>query len=275
MKIYFRIKGIIFKMIYPHHQKALEYFKSQQQAEPQVLAAIVIGSVARGEAGERSDIDLLVVLDQQTYLERKAAGQMGFYEVYPVDQHNVDLGGAFINLDYLYEVDRRGPEPARFAFKDALVLFSRIPKLIDLVPRLVIYQEHERLEKMTSFASQLPVHFSFMELADLSQNAYLLSETAVEIVLFGGRLILAYNRMLYPNCKLFIREFSRAPEKPDGILQLAETLLRKPGIPTARAFCDTILTFKEWPQPAEGVMSRFVRDRDNFWLNGLATLCES
>ncbi len=261
--------------MFPHHQQALDYLKDQQQADAQVLGVIVIGSIARGEAWEDSDVDFLVVVDQEAFKERSAVGQLGFHEVLHADQYKVELNGGLINMDYLHEMDRRGPEPARFSFKNARVLFDREADLNDLIPRLAVYPENERTEKMISFSSQLPVHFSYMELADYSQNAYLLAQTAVEIVLFDGRLILAHNRMLYPNRKLFMREFEHAPEKPGGIIPLAENLLRRPGIPTAHAFYDSILTFRAWPQPPEGVMSRFVRDRDNFWLNGMAPLGES
>src|SRR5437879_12830929 len=49
---------------------------------------------------------------------------------------------------------------------------------------------------MKSFVSQLPVHLAYLELGEYSGNAWLLAETAVELVLFGGRLILAHNRIL-------------------------------------------------------------------------------
>ena len=42
---------------------------------------------------------------------------------------------------------------------------------------------------MESFASQLPVHFSYLELGEFSDNAYILNETAVQMALFGGRLL--------------------------------------------------------------------------------------
>ena len=121
---------------------------------------------------------------------------------------------------------------------------------------------------MESFCSQLPVHHSYMELAEWSNNAYLLSETSAQMVRFGGRLILAYNRTLYPARKKFMREFERAPEKPQGIIELADRLLREPGIENSRAFRDSIMDFRDWPQPMEGCWDRFRRDSEQSWRTG-------
>jgi hypothetical protein len=137
--------------------------------------------------------------------------------------------------------------------------------MADLLAPIARYPEHQRTEKMISFASQLPIHLSYLKLGEYSQNPYLLAQTAIELVLFGGRLILAHNRMLYPNRKWFLREFERAPAKPDGIIELAKQLLTRPTITHATTFSERILQFQDWPQPAEGMLARFQNDRELHW----------
>ncbi len=113
-----------------------------------------------------------------------------------------------------------------------------------------------------------------MELADYSDNAYLKAETAVSMVLFGGRLILAHNRILYPNRKWFMQTFENAPDKPEGIIELANQLLDRPCIETAKAFCDKILNYREWPKPPEGKFLRFIRDHEWQWRKGHAHITD-
>jgi hypothetical protein len=96
----------------------------------------------------------------------------------------------------------------------------------------------------------------------------------VELVFFSGRLLLAHNRMLYPGRNWFLRELARAPEKPAGIVELAQELARTPSIALATPFCDQVLSFAPWPQPPEGTMARCHRDREQHWRWGEAPLAE-
>lgn len=256
------------------HTQLTQELKHQLETDPTYLALILVGSVARGEATEHSDLDFVAVVTNEEYARRQAARQLFFTAQDVIDPHGNALGGYVIDYAYLLEALDHGDERTRFQFVQAQIVFSRIADLDQVLTRLAVYPEHERIEKMKSFYSQLPLHFSFMELAEYSQNAYLLSETAVALVLFGGRLILAHNRMLYPNRKWFMRELEKAPDKPDEMLALANRLLQKPGIQNAEAFVESIMGFAEWPQPEEGQWQRIHQDSIWNWRSGAISLAE-
>lgn len=256
------------------HRRTINKLKNHYVNDPRFLAFILVGSVARGEAGELSDIDFLLVATPEEFSRRQAVmGLMVEGDAF-CEHSEGHAGGYVIDLSYLLDAAERGDERTRFQFVKAQIVFSRIPHLEQLLNRIAAYPENERIEKMKSFYSQLPLHLSFMELAEYSQNAYLLSETAVALVLFGGRLILAHNRMLYPNRKWFMREFEKAPEKPDGIIELANRLLKESGINHAQAFCGAITRYADWPQPEEGASQRIHHDSVWNWRNGAISLAE-
>ena len=170
-----------------------------------------------------------------------------------------------MSLAYLRDAAECGDERTRFQFVKARLIFSHLPELPGLLNWIAEYPENERQEKIESFYSQLPLHFSFMELAEYSDNPYLLAETAQKLVLFGGRLILAHNRLLYPGRKKFLAALEGALDKPAGLLQLADRLLRQPGIANAKIFWDCIENFADWPQPEEGAWQRIHRDSVLNW----------
>lgn len=260
--------------MFDHHRRVIQRMAARFQADPTVLALLIIGSVARGDARADSDVDCYLVVTDEAYHARRAANQLTVDADDLCEYPHGHAGGRVLDLAYLHAVAARGPEPARFAFMHAIPALSRLPNIGELLAPIAVYPEHERTEKMISFASQLPVHLSYLELGEYSQNPYLLAQTAVELVLFGGRLILAHNRMLYPNRKWFLREFERAPEKPPGIIALARRLLQQPGIAVATTFCERILQFQPWPQPPEGVMARFQNDRELQWQHGGVPLAD-
>ncbi len=178
-------------------------------------------------------------------------------------------------LRHLRAASERGPEPTRYGFVDALTVFSRSEDVNALLPVIPVFPEHERAEKLTSFAAQLPIHLSFLGLGDYSENPYILADTSHELALFGGRLLLAHNRLLYPGRKRFIAQLNQAKELPERFFWHHQRLLRQPCIPTATAYCDLVLGFRDWPKPPEGQGARYLRDRDEAWLWRPAMLAES
>ncbi len=250
------------------HRRTIDRWKERFAADERFLALVVVGSVARDDASERSDVDFVLVASDVEYARRRANNSL-FITAADLPGHNDREGGGYtVDLQYLLDAAERGDERTRFQFVKARIAFSRVAGLEQIAARIATYPERERLQKMSSFLSQLPLHFSFMELADHSRNAYLLAETAVDLVMFGGRLILAHNRRLYPGRKLFMREFENAPDKPAGIIDLATRLLRQPGIANAKAFCDSIAGHTRWPEPEEGRWQRIHKDSVWNWRDG-------
>jgi len=255
------------------HEDAILRARDRLIADPGVLAMIVIGSVARGEAHDRSDIDLVIVLTDAAARERASRSELSF----KADDlgGGIHVGGGFIDQSFLRDVAERGPEPSRYAFTRARVVFSRVPAIAEVLATIPVYQEAERAGKMVSFVSQLPVHLSYLQLGEYSRNAWLLAQTATELVLFGGRLILAHNRILFPNRKQFMRVLAATPERPDDLITLADALMTGPSIANARRFYDAVMGFQAWPEAPEGPWARFQLDRETNWRDGTAALGDS
>ena len=256
--------------MHANHRQTVDNLRHYCEADPHMLALIIIGSVARGDGGPESDVDFCVVVTEDDYRRRQAENDFaltfapGELVVPPCSGAN----GRVITMSYLRDLADHGTEPFRYSFVETIIEFTREPAIIDLVQACAVYPEHELTDKLMSFASQIPVHFSFLEFGHYSQTIYVLHETAVKIVLFGGRLLLAHNRMFYPGRKGFMRELAKAPDKPAGIIELANKLLQAPSIESAQAFIDPVMAFTDWPQPPEGIGARFWHDSVAQWERG-------
>lgn len=141
-----------------HHRQTMENFVNKLKVDTSCLAVLTSGSVARDRAKETSDVDVhLVVTDESyeaharnnylSYVDREASTYEGGY---------VDV--KVINLRFLELAAERGNEATRYAFTGSQVLFSRIPELERLVARIPIYPEGNRECNLRDFSAQIHLY---------------------------------------------------------------------------------------------------------------------
>jgi len=224
-------------------QRQIDEVVDLHSKDGNVVAIILIGSLARGDAREGSDVDFNLVVK-----ERRE----------PCD----------VTKDDLRFTIERGNELTRWSYTSAKVLYTTDGEIEGLIRQIPVYPESRRQYNMESFVSQIRMHFAYLQLAEYSKNAYLLHETAAKIALFAGRLVLADNRVLYPNRKWYSREIQRISDKPARFYEDMCGLLADPTIERARAFIDTLFAYKAYPEPEEGWGNRFNKDSVFSWKNG-------
>ncbi len=238
------------------HRKTIENLKEQFIMNSDYQAFFVIGSVARDEARPESDVDFYLVVDEQRLADCSArnATSLEAHEhcVLPCTEAN----GYLTSLADLMKTRDHGNEIDRWTFTKALVVFSKNPEINKLVAEIPFYREQGRIRRMESFHSQMYYHISFFEFAYYSQTKYLIYETATKLILSIGRLILADNRILYPNRKWFFRELRKAPDKPAGMCEAMEAFLDAPTIEAGHQLIQMVEEHKEYPLPPEGTKAR-------------------
>ncbi|HNY21149.1 MAG TPA: nucleotidyltransferase domain-containing protein [Treponemataceae bacterium] len=224
-------------------QKQIAEITERHRKDKNVVAVILIGSIARGDAREGSDVDYNLVVKERREL-------------------------CDVTKDDLKFTIAHGNELTRWSYTSAKVLYSTDDEIEGLIKQIPVYPENRRQYNMESFVSQIKMHFAYLQLAEYSKNTYLLHETAAKIALFSGRLILADNRVLYPNRKWYSREIQRIEDKPKDFYEKMRELLNAPTIDKARTFIDGLMAYKAYPEPAEGWVNRFNKDSVLSWKNG-------
>ncbi|KAK0719329.1 hypothetical protein B0H67DRAFT_642692 [Lasiosphaeris hirsuta] len=252
--------------MHPHHAASIQKIKAHFEQVPNVLALLLTGSIAHGFETEASDVDVLVVLTEEAYQHHVDTGIMTFVTpdlcTYPggyVDAKYTSLG--FIRL-----VAEKGSEPARWAFDGAQILFSEIPGLEGELQRLVRFDAGGKEERIVRFRSQLEIWKWYSEEGVRKGNRYLLNMATSKLILFGGRLILADNDVLFPYHKWFLRVLGELREKPERLMECVERLSREPGMEVIQEFYDMVVGWKEWKRPRGRFGAQFMVDSELNWL---------
>jgi hypothetical protein len=108
--------------------------------------------------------------------------------------------------------------------------------------------------------------------AEKRNDRYLLLHSVSELVLFGSRLMLAHNRLLYPYHKWLRRQLEQATDLPENNFQIMNALLENPTFENAKVYADMVLNFQDWAVPIREAVVVFLQDREWNWRDGKPTI---
>ena len=254
--------------MYPHHAESIERIVTHFERVPEVAALILGGSIAHGLARPTSDVDVMILISDTEYEKRSRTGQLTFFSRELCTYRDGFVDGKYQRPAFLRQVADTGSEPARFAFADAKVLFSRIDDLDQALLAAARYPVDGKIERMRRFRAQLEAWHWYAHEALKLDNRYLLGVSVGKLVLFGGRLILAHNEALYPYHKWFFEILQRVDERPPDLFDVIRRLYANPSSESVDAFYETVRTFREWPDLISGWGDQFMLDSELNWLDG-------
>lgn len=262
------------RVIFRHHQETIDRAADAFRREDNVLAFVVGGSVAHGLATEKSDVDVFLVISDEEYNERLKTGQLTFSNRELSTYEGGYIDAKYMTVDFLKEVAERGSEPARFAFKDAFVVFSRVGGLDELLSEASRYPVEQKLEKIEKFCAQFEAWKWFIGEAKKIRDAYLLSQAVSNYVLFAGRLILAFNEELYPFHKWFLRVLGGVANKPPGLMEQIDLVLTRREDDDVERLYKMITEFTDWGFKKRDWPNRFLVDCELAWMNECAAVAD-
>ena len=253
--------------MYLHHSQTIQNVKAYFERDPEVQALLLSGSIAHGFQSPASDVDIMIFVSEEDYQTRFQSGQLHFFNTDLCTYEGGYIDGKYLSLHFIQQVLDRGSEPARFAFEGSRVLFSHVPGLEEDVYRIAEYPTAEKAERIQRFYAQFEAWHWYCGEALRQGNRYLLGMAVSKLVLFGGRLILAHNELLYPYHKWFLRVLERAPEKPADLMACIQSLTGAPATETVEAFYEKIRAFRPWSDDPYRWPVQFLFDSELNWLD--------
>lgn len=254
--------------MYNHHKIAIETITNKLKARDEVLGVIIGGSVAHGFANEKSDIDLMIVLSDEGYEEARRTSNISYYETEATQYEEGYVDGKYTSAAFIKKVADFGSEPAKFAYKDAIVTYSSIPGLEQLVRDASGYPAERKIENMDKFYAQFEAWKWYYYEGLKKNNNYLIDFSLANYVLFAGRLVLTYNETLYPYHKWFLRVLDSVKNKPENLLTHIDSVLKKKDAESVEELYNSITGFHKWTSTEKHWSTRFMLDSELNWMEG-------
>jgi len=252
--------------MHAHHQQPLELFVNRCKDDPAILAIVLGGSIAHGFAQPESDIDIILVVEETEYLKRREENKLAFCVLDICTYAGGYIDCKVVSLSFLNKIIERGSDPARYAFQDSRIVWSKVDDLSEIMERVTRYPMQEADSRRMRFASQILAWKWYYGEAVKKQNLYLKTLAIQKITLFACRLVLNENRMLYPYHKWLLNVVRAAPRQPDEFDSSIERLLAHHSQDDVNAFCLQTLQFVgldgsslDWP-------NYFLHDSELNWI---------
>jgi hypothetical protein len=253
--------------MHPHHRRAIERVSEALRGDPEVQALLLGGSIAHGFESPGSDIDLLIVVSDADHAARLAEGRVQFWTAEGCDWPGGYAEGKYLGPGFLAQVAQRGSEPARFAFQDARVLFSRLEGLDATLRAIARYPVEEKEQRIRRFHAQFEAWHWYAHEALKLGDRYLLGIAVARTVLFGARMILAHNELLYPYHKWLLRVLEGAADRPPDLLERIAAVHAEPSQANLLGLWATLKNFRAWEGADAPWPVQFMRDSELNWLD--------
>ena len=107
-------------------------------------------------------------------------------------------------------------------------------------------------------------------------NTYLRIRVASDIVLFGLRLILQNNEVLFPCHKALLETVEKLGNKPDDIVEKANRFLYSLTDESKTELVNAVLNFIDYAPPEDyaEVLTRFINDNELWWYKQRPNIAE-
>ncbi|MCL2355867.1 MAG: nucleotidyltransferase domain-containing protein [Defluviitaleaceae bacterium] len=208
-----------------HHADSVKNMTAHFRADERVRALFLIGSIATETARDDSDVDGVAIISQEEYQRRRQ--NEGTLEVV---HGKCTYPGGYFDIHYhtrecLEHLAQNGSEPMRNMFSNARVLFCDEPDLAELAAKIPVYPKIEAAKKQLRFYCTFKQYYGYFWCA-CKPTGFFRHHVADGMVFNLYRLILIENEILFPSVRKLEDAVISAPNKPAGVVELAQKLLQ-------------------------------------------------
>ncbi|WP_078551794.1 nucleotidyltransferase domain-containing protein [Bacillus alkalicellulosilyticus] len=248
-----------------HHKQTIENVGSMFMEEPDVLALLVVGSIAHGFERPQSDVDIMIIVSEESYKKRESQNSLTYYNTELCSYDGGYVDGKYITISFMKEVAEKGSEPARFAFEGAKIVISKIEGLQQLIDQITLYPVQRKKENIIRFYAQFEAWHWYCHESIKQENRYLYYQAATSFILFSGRLLLAHNQKLYPYHKWFLKVLEGVKDKPEYVMENISKVLEGPNLKSVEELYKMVKNYTDWGVEDINWPHQFMIDSELNW----------
>jgi hypothetical protein len=248
------------------HDAALRRYLERASADPHVLGVLLTGSVARGQERADSDVDLVAVVDDETWGAALAGDR-----IMVVETDGAEYAGGYFDVklatvSHLRAAGERGDDAVRDSLGSAKVLMDRGFGLDDLIRGVPSRSEDRWRELAASQLAQARLHGGYFLPNGLEHHDPLLTaHAAVHLAVAAARTVLASARVPSPGPKQLLARVRELPDAPQGFTDALADLVTGPSAERAEAVLEILERVGDGLLPGSATLSRFVLDNELAW----------
>ena len=251
-----------------HHEDTIAAYAAQVIDQPDTLALIVVGSVARGTERATSDVDVYLVVTDEAFAAAQSARRVAYIDTEAATYDSyVDIKLA--SPRYLERAAAYADDPTRASFLYAWIVFDHTGSMAAAVARIVALPDDFWQRRVHAYRCQARLYGGyFLKQAHERNDRFLLQHSAVHLCFAVGRVALAVNRTLFQGQKYLAATLSELANLPDGFLSAWHGVLADPTPDSAAVLTDMVDAWQNGPLNLEDTLSTFIIDNELAWLNG-------
>lgn len=251
-----------------HHDDTIEGYVATVADRPEVLAVVVVGSVARGAPRDDSDVDVYLVVTDVAYAEAAARGRIA-----AVSQDGVTYPGGYVDIKlaspgYLATAIDGADDPTRASFTGARVVLDKQGGIAEQVAAIVTLPDQVWSRRVIAYRAQARLYGGyFLKQGDQLGDQFLVQHAGVHLALAAGRLALAQHHRFFSGQKYLTATLAEL-DLPVRFATAWKHVVHAPSAAVGQHLLEAIDAWLGPPEDFDAQLSRFIADNELAWLNG-------
>jgi predicted nucleotidyltransferase len=197
-------------------KKTIEMIKKDAEKYPYILGIILIGSLAKNTENENSDVDIIVIVNDEEFENRRKTKNYFCGTIFEQSNYPVYIDGKIVNKDYLKRIWSEGNECVKNTFSKIQLLYSCDTEISETINNFdkINHNKNENIRKFYALMKS----YKFKANDDID-NILQIKHGIFNSVFFACRLVLEHNDIYYPCVKNMEKELMQCKYKPENFIE--------------------------------------------------------
>jgi predicted nucleotidyltransferase len=233
------------------------------KADEKIIGVLLIGSLANNSGNSNSDVDLYIIVKEETFIEYKKKKQYYWGTNFHSNKYPVEVEAKIIDKEYIKNIWINGTESSQNTFINNKILFIKDNELKQLLTKETLKEIPDKEEKIKKFYALMKSNM-FKATDDLN-NIFQLKKCVYDTVYFACRLVLTHNDILFPCIKNMEKALNKCKKMPKEFIIQAHRVLERYSLEDLEIFYNNTNNFFKEYQYDDKIRKGYVIENEEYW----------